>query len=181
MVSAGTWTTYGTWLPGDERGFVSPKFEEGLPEERHNTPETPYDAGRTDLLRVAAGKLAGNPIWLTGEQAGVVRQQFEQTATYRGWRIIAGAIMSNHVHLVVTADKGPKIVRDQFKANATRVLREQPNPIMQENVWTRGGDCDLVDGEDELERVILQQQQELSAVCTQLADLKSGSAQSEKG
>lgn len=33
----------------------------------------------------------------------------------------------------------------------------------------------------ELERVILQQQQELSAVCTQLADLKSGSAQSEKG
>ena len=26
-----TWTTYGTWLPGDERGFVSPKFAGDIP------------------------------------------------------------------------------------------------------------------------------------------------------
>ena len=61
---------------------------------------------------------------------------------------------SNHVHLAVTADKAPKIVRDQFKANATRVLRRGPDAITNDKVWTGGGDCEIIDGEDDLERVV---------------------------
>src|SRR5690349_21194983 len=37
-----TWTTYGTWLPGDERGFVSNVRDGDGPEVKHNTPATPY-------------------------------------------------------------------------------------------------------------------------------------------
>jgi hypothetical protein len=58
------------------------------------------------------------------------------------------------VHLAVTADNSPETVRDQFKANATRVLRQEPDPIANDKVWTRGGDCEIVDGEDELEDVV---------------------------
>ena len=39
-----TWTTYGTWLPGDQRGFVSNVPNGSGPEVRHNIPGTPYDA-----------------------------------------------------------------------------------------------------------------------------------------
>ena len=54
-----TWTTYGTWLPGDERGFVGNVVEEATNDTvqtailvraadasrrvTHNIPDTPYD------------------------------------------------------------------------------------------------------------------------------------------
>ena len=61
---------------------------------------------------------------------------------------------SNHVHIAVTADKAPKVVRDQFKANATRVLREAPDAMTNDKVWTQGGDCEIVNGDDNLQRVV---------------------------
>jgi hypothetical protein len=62
---------------------------------------------------------------------------------------------SNHVHIAVTADTAPEKVRDQFKANATRVLRQSPDPNTNEKIWTRGGDIEIVDGDDGLEQVVL--------------------------
>jgi hypothetical protein len=49
----------------------------------------------------------------------------------------------------------PKTVRDQFKANATRVLRAIPKPIANEKVWTKGGDIEFIATDDDLERVIV--------------------------
>ncbi len=34
------------------------------------------------------------------------------------------------------------------------MLRQEPDTIKNENVWTRGGDCEVVDGEDNLARVV---------------------------
>ena len=34
------------------------------------------------------------------------------------------------------------------------MLRSCPNPITNDKVWTRGGDIEIVDGEDGLERVL---------------------------
>ena len=48
----------------------------------------------------------------------------------------------------------PKKVRDQFKANATRVLRSPPDAIEREKIWTRGGDIEIIDGEVNLEHVV---------------------------
>ena len=75
-------------------------------------------------------------------------------ARIRGWILHAVNARSNHVHLAVTADKAPEVVRDQFKANATRVLRKEPDALMSDKTWTRGGDCEVVDGENNLERVV---------------------------
>lgn len=55
-------------------------------------------------------------------------------------------------HIAVTADAAPEKVRDQFKANATRVLRQPPDAITNEKIWARGGD---VDSDDGLEQVVL--------------------------
>ena len=66
----------------------------------------------------------------------------------------AVAARTNHVHIAVTADAAPKKVRDQFKANATRVLRTPPDAISQSKIWTRGGDVEILENEDCLEYVV---------------------------
>jgi hypothetical protein len=62
---------------------------------------------------------------------------------------------SNHVHVVVSADLAPKKVRDQLKANCTRRLRIQEVPLDVIRTWSRGGDCELLDGEAEIELAIM--------------------------
>ena len=78
-----TWTTYGTWLPGDQRGFVSPHWGPAVKQRRHNRAGTPYDSGLPALLSEATSNLKGEPIYLVLDQAQAVYAQFEETIGYR--------------------------------------------------------------------------------------------------
>lgn len=61
---------------------------------------------------------------------------------------------SNHVHLVVSAaGVSGKVVRDQFKANCTRGLREHWAEFRDRPVWTVGGDWRCVNSDADLEAV----------------------------
>ena len=135
-----TWTTYGTWLPGDARGWRKTGNGNMLPQPR--------------LAEWCRNRLSEQPVVLTLAQRLKVETVCQAHAGIRGWILHAVQARSNHVHLVVTADKAPKTVRDQFKANATRVLREAPDAITNKTVWTQGGDCEVIDGEENLERVV---------------------------
>ena len=151
-----TWTTYGTWLPGDERGFVSPKFEGDTPERRNNEPGRPYDEGRPDLRRIAESQLAGDPVRLTRAQAEVVRRQFEETARYRGWQLLAGAIMANHVHVVVgvPGDPDPSALLRDFKSYASRALNLRDRASVRPRWWTEQGSKRKIADWDTLETVL---------------------------
>ena len=93
-----TWTTYGTWLPGDARGFVAPIQDESGQRVIHNVYGAPYDADMP-RLRAYAQRLQKQPtVWLTAAQAKVIQQQFHETARMRNWHLHAFAIMANHVH-----------------------------------------------------------------------------------
>ena len=59
------------------------------------------------------------------------------------------------MHVAATAAAPPKRVRDQFKANATRVLREFPDLVTHEKVWAKGGDIEFIDNGDDLEQVVI--------------------------
>lgn len=135
-----TWTTYGTWLPGDARGWR--KAKQGC-----RTPQPLLE----DWSR---RRMTGSPVMLNKIQRQKVEAVCRKHATIRGWVFHAVNARSNHVQLAVTADLRPEIVRDQFKANATRVLRQEPGRLTTDRIWTRGGDCEIVDGDEELERVI---------------------------
>ena len=135
-----TWTTYGTWLPGDERGWRKTNAGPQLPRPR--------------LEDWCRNRMTEKPVLLNDEQRLRVEAVCRKHVAIRGWVVHAVSVRSNHVHIVVTADKPPEHVRDQFKANATRVLREAPGAIEQDKVWTRGGDSEIVDGEANLERVV---------------------------
>ena len=136
-----TWTTYGTWLPGDRRGFVSPKFEGLAPERRNNAVGVPYDRARPELRQLVMANLKGPPVYLTAEQAQIVRVQFEETARFRGWTIAAGAVMSNHVHLLVgvSGDPEPANLMRDYKSYASRTLNRQFSRPESGTWWTEQG------------------------------------------
>ncbi|MCE3018010.1 MAG: transposase [Pirellula sp.] len=136
-----TWTTYGAWLPGDSRGWRKWKAGDQLPQPK--------------LEEWCRDRMKEKPIVLNESQREAVEKTIREHATIRGWHIHAVCVRSNHAHVVVTAAAPPKRVRDQFKANGTTALRRMPNPITNEKVWTKGGDIEFIDGDDDLERVVL--------------------------
>ncbi|MFN0196849.1 MAG: hypothetical protein ACKVT0_08875 [Planctomycetaceae bacterium] len=97
-----TWTTYGTWLPGDERGYVSDTLRpEGGFLPKQNQFGTPYADGNAHTREQASELQQWPTIWLTAAEALVVAHSLVRLATKRGWMILRAAIMSNHVHAVV--------------------------------------------------------------------------------
>ena len=137
-----TWTTYGTWVPGDRRGWR--KINKG------DQPPQPF------LERWSRNRMKERSVLLNSAQRNKVETVCHEHAQKRGWLIHAISARSNHIHVAVTANSEPKKVRDQFKANATRVLRQNPDPVPNTKIWTRGGDIEVLDGkEDSLERIVL--------------------------
>jgi len=134
-----TWTTYGSWLPGDRRGFVSNVPSKSGPSVRHNSPDTPPDADIPWMRTHALGLLESEIVRLTREQAESVCDQFEETAKFRGWELLAGAVMANHIHLVVgvQGDPEPDSLLKDFKSYASRRLNRLFG--RRERWWTEGG------------------------------------------
>jgi REP element-mobilizing transposase RayT len=136
-----TWTTYGTWLPGDPRGFVSNVRVGPGPEVRHNIPGTPQEEDLPGLEHAARATLQGPSIFLTKDQADVLLAQFHETANIRRWWLIAIAVMGPHVHLVVgvPGDPDPSDILGDFKSYGSRVLnRRWPRP-KSGTWWTESG------------------------------------------
>jgi REP element-mobilizing transposase RayT len=94
-------------------------------------------------------------VTLNDEQRKRVEDACRKHATIRGWKLYALNARSNHIHLVVAADRPPSVVRDQFKAHATRAIRSGTSELIDGKVWTRGGDIQIIDDEESLEQVIL--------------------------
>jgi REP element-mobilizing transposase RayT len=109
-----TWTTYGTWLPGDARGWVD-KHQSG--------PEVPYQAPDRRRERAAKARMKESPVILTPRAREVVEAALRETCSYRGWTVHALSGRTNHVHIVVTTpDLTPGWVMRTLKAYATRAL-----------------------------------------------------------
>jgi REP element-mobilizing transposase RayT len=105
-----TWTTYGSWLPGDERGWVHRGQGIQIP-----------DPVRQER---AASLLTEPPCSLDREQRAVVEATIRKHCEVRGWQLHAVNCRTCHVHVVVSANRAPKEVREQFKAWCTRKLKE---------------------------------------------------------
>jgi len=136
-----TWTTYGTWLPGDRRGWRKWKSGDQQPQPR--------------LEEWCRTQMKNQPLILNQNQRQEVEQVIRKHAEIRNWQLHAVSVRSNHVHVAVTACAPPKRVRDQFKANGTTALRRMACPPIHEKVWTKGGDIEFIDTDDDLERVVI--------------------------
>ena len=118
-----TWRTYSSWLPGKE-GFVG--YYRTLDGHRDidNILGTPATEEIPNLRRSMQESTKGPAIFLSLEQAGTLLKQFHETAVYRGWKLDAVAVMSNHVHLAfgVDGDPNPSDLLRDFKSYASRAL-----------------------------------------------------------
>ena len=134
-----TWTCYGTWLPGDERGYVSNTLRPGggfRPKE--NTPGAPYTADDPYTRERARALQTGTTVVLTEELALVAAKALVEAAARRAWRIVRGALMANHVHMVVldSLPDGPA-VRRALKGSSQAALSEHVGGSRR--WWTAGG------------------------------------------
>lgn len=135
-----TWTTYGTWLPGDARGFVGPVPDGAGGTVVRNTPGTPDDHDMPDLERRARERLAGDPAWLAPSDARVREASFRETADRYHVRILAGAILGNRVHPVARrADRVGAEAHRLFKGASSRRLRIERGACPSARWWTRQG------------------------------------------
>jgi len=145
-----TSTTYGSWLPGDERGFVSSWRDQSGQLVIHNIPGTPYDADMPALERNAEELLKGDPVRFTLAQAEALLGQFLETAGCRGWQLLAVGIMATHIHLVVgvPGDPAPKKILGDFKSYGSRVLNRRWEKPASGTWWTVKGSKRKLPDED---------------------------------
>src|SRR5262245_9357662 len=109
-----TWTTYGTWLPGDERGWVKEGEGFQLPDYK--------------IKHEARRKLEEPPLALNDSERKIVESTIRQHCIIRSWVLHAITCRTNHVHAVVSASVRPDVVMDQLKAWCTRRLKENNAP-----------------------------------------------------
>jgi REP element-mobilizing transposase RayT len=136
-----TSTTYGTWLPGDERGSVTTVLDGPGPRKRHNIPGTACDEGMPGLHASAHAALKDRPVYLSREQAEALLAQFQETAEHRGWLLLAVAIMANHFHILigVRGDPEPDAILGNFKSYGSRALNRRWGKPASGTWWTEGG------------------------------------------
>lgn len=136
-----TSTTYGTWLPGDSRGFVGETRDASWAKVLHNAPGTPYDADEPLLRIYTETTLKGPPITLNLGQACALVEQFQETARYRRWLLLAVAVMANHFHIVVgvEGDPEPSRILGDFKSYGSRKLTRGWGRPESDTWWTESG------------------------------------------
>ncbi len=141
-----TWTCYGTWLYGNERGSV---------DDDHNVYGT--DLLRPNERRVVAlrKELTHRPYRLTAAGREIVTQTIEEHCRRRDWELLAINVRSNHVHVVARfADAAPEIMMGQWKSWSSRRLRERGQSADDQPVWTRHGSTRYLWNERDLERAV---------------------------
>ena len=136
-----TWVTYGTWLPGDGRGWV---------EYRHGW-QFPDPVRELE----AAAKMTEDACRLSQAQRDAVARQIAETCRHRGWRLYAVNCRSNHVHAVVSAAGiHPRKIRIDLKAWTTRCLKQQFDATRM-NWWAERGSIRFLYDEPSLEAATL--------------------------
>ena len=135
-----TWVTYGTWLPGDERGWV--QYHKGW-----QLPDPVREREAAALMTEAACRL-------TPEQREAVELQVAETCRHRSWKLHAVNCRSNHIHVVVSGPASPMKIRVDLKAWTTRCLRGRFDPH-REQWWAERGSIRYLNDEISLEAAIV--------------------------
>ncbi len=139
-----TWTTYGTWLPGDERGWV--------------LKGKGFQVPNPIAQKFAKERMTESSCTLDDIQREIVNQTVADHCRIRNWFLHIVNGRTNHVHVVVTAPNiDGEVVRDQFKAWCTRKLKERNRALghpVRKKWWTKGGSVRYIGDEESLEAVI---------------------------
>ncbi len=125
-----TFTTYGTWLPGRNPGWV---------DRRNNQYGSPIPQPDPEKESAQRAKMRQPEYRLDDGRRAIVLKTLLEVAAHRKWQMLAAHVRSNHLHIVVrTAEKPEKVMAD-FKAWASRRLREAFGEDAARDRWTQHG------------------------------------------
>jgi len=118
-----TFTTYGTWLQGDDRGFVK---------------NGKIYAGNQSLADSNKQNLSKNPVRLSKTHRVIIAEAIFEKADHLNQKILALAVCSNRVYIVADYISMPigKVV-SYYKNAAQAALRKAG---LAGRVWTKGFD-----------------------------------------
>jgi REP element-mobilizing transposase RayT len=139
-----TWATYGTWLPGDDRGWT--EFKHGF--------QLPNAWKELESL----AKMSEDACILQPDEREQVHEQLQETCNYKKWHLHAVNCRSNHFHAVISAPLHPKTMRSQIKAWLTRRLKAYRQSLAlpaRDNWWAERGSIRWIFTEEGLETAIL--------------------------
>ncbi|MCC6575269.1 MAG: transposase [Planctomycetes bacterium] len=125
-----TYTCYGTWLHGDERGSVSRDLA------AYGWPRLETDP---KLVHHFESKLRFPPLILDDPMRSAVDAAIREVCVHREWYLGALNVRTNHVHVVANGRVGVSKILGDFKRYSTRRLRELKLVLPDRPVWTDGG------------------------------------------
>jgi REP element-mobilizing transposase RayT len=133
-----TWTTYGTWLQGDKRGYVK------------NGAILPAD---DKLKSVNEKQKKFETFKLNSNHKQIVKDAILAGAAIVNQKIIALAVCSNHVHILVkaSAESIEKVVH-RYKSSGTFALRRGG---IQGKIWSDGYDKRFCYTDEEIEQKMM--------------------------
>ena len=126
-----TFTTYGSWLHGDQRDSV---------DKDHNQYGSNFVSPSAGLYKKEQTRLKSSPVVLDKYIREAVLMALLQVCDYRGWIVYAVHVRSNHIHIVVSGREKPEKMMVDFKAYATRAIKKNSNnQAMLRKYWSRHG------------------------------------------
>jgi hypothetical protein len=126
-----TFSTYGTWLHGTDKG-------NGSVDRHHNVFGTPFIAPDDQREERAADRMTDPPYVLNEPARTVVRDAVVELCTEKGWTLLALHVRTNHVHVVVSAEREAGRLMSDLKARASRELNRSGTDANAKR-WTRHG------------------------------------------
>jgi len=132
-----TWRTYGSWLPGDERGYVI---------------DGQILHGDLKILERNKKRQKSPTVKLNKKEIHLVRQTILNEAKRIGQKIVALTVCTNHVHLTARANtKSIEDIVGRYKSITTRALWVLGR---KGRIWTKGYDKRFCFSEEELKQKI---------------------------
>ena len=132
-----TWTTYGSWLPGDERGYV----DDGV-----------IKSSRPKLQTDNRGKQTYPTANLNLVEQEIVHKAIQEEAEELNQRILALSVNRNHIHVVAEHNEIPIEKAVSHYKNAARMALRKNG--FNGRIWTQGFDKRYCFHEKELEQKI---------------------------
>ena len=125
-----TFSTYGTWLHGTDKGSV---------DKQHNQYGSELLSPNKSRETYEKKYLKNAPIVLNKRHRMHILLSIKEVCAYRQWELHAAHVRSNHVHVIVSARVTPERILKDLKAYATRTLRKINHSFRDIKIWTHHG------------------------------------------
>ncbi len=136
-----TFSTYGTWLHGkNPQSVYRANNRVGMP---FVPPNAMWEKAMSRRMRQPAYELDRS-------RREIVLSSILEVCRFRGWKLWAAHVRTNHVHVVITARQLPERVMTDLKAYASRRLRESTGESADRDRWTQHGSTRWINDEEGL-------------------------------